>query len=481
MQDTKSKNYAAAQRLRQQFGHAHTGPFSQALSSQDICAIADRQPGAVRQRLYPPLTTLGLFIGQVLSPDPACQTATASHLAQRVSQGQRPCSANNASYCQARKRLPKALVSDLGALLGQRLESLAPIAWRWQGRCVKLFDGTSVSMPDTPSNQAAYPQSRSQAVGVGFPMVRIGALIGLASGAVLAYDLTALRGKGTGEQTVLYGLLGHIQPGDIILADALLATWWLIQAIQSRGGDVVMAQHGRRSSDFAQGQILGRGDHIVQWRRPPRPEWMVHSEYAALPKTLRMREIEVQGRVVVSTLCDARCTSAQALDPARPRPAGKSSDARCTSAQALDQLYGMRWSIEVDFRSLKATMAIDVLRCKSSEMVDKEIAAYMLAFNLVRWAMGASAVLADVLPRALSFASAKRLLSGFAQQLIGGSDGAIVGLCSILLRSMATLKLVLQPGRIEPRAKKRRPKPLPLLKLPRQAARAMLCNRRGLS
>jgi len=459
VQDTKSKNYAAAQRLRQQFGHAHTGPFSQALSSQDICAIADLQPGAVRQRLYPPLTTLGLFIGQVLSPDPACQTATASHLAQRVSQGQRPCSVNNASYCQARKRLPKALVSDLGALLGQRLESLAPIAWRWQGRCVKLFDGTSVSMPDTPSNQAAYPQSRSQAVGVGFPMVRIGALIGLASGAVLAYDLTALRGKGTGEQTVLYGLLGHIQPGDIILADALLATWWLIQAIQSRGGDVVMAQHGRRSSDFAQGQILGRRDHIVQWRRPPRPEWMGHSEYAALPQTLRMREIEVQGRVLVSTLCDSPSTS----------------------AQALDQLYGMRWNIEVDFRSLKATMAMDVLRCKSSEMVDKEIAAYLLAFNLVRWAMGASAVLADVLPRALSFASAKRLLSGFAQQLIGGSDGAIAGLCSILLRSMATLKLVLQPGRIEPGAKKRRPKPLPLLKLPRQAARAMLCNRRGLS
>lgn len=459
MQDTKSKNYAAAQRLRQQFGHAHTGPLGQALSTQDICAIADRQPGAVRQRLYPPLTTLGLFLGQVLSSDPVCQTATASHLAQRISQGQPPCSINNASYCQARKRLPKALVSDLGALLGQRLEALAPKAWRWQGRCVKLFDGTSVSMPDTMSNQAAYPQSRSQAVGVGFPMVRIGALIGLASGAVLAYGLSALRGKGTGEQTVLRGLLAHIQPGDIILADALLATWWLIQAIQSRGGDVVMAQHGRRSSDFAQGQILGRLDHIVEWPRPPRPEWMDCREYAALPKTLRMREIEVQGRVLVSTLCDPRYAS----------------------AQALEQLYGMRWNIEVDFRSLKATMAMDVLRCKSSEMVDKEIAAYMLAFNVVRWAMGASAVLADVLPRALSFASAKRLLGGFAQQLIGSPANAIAWLCNILLRSIATLKLVQQPGRIEPRAKKRRPKPLPLLNTPRTAARAAIRMQRGLS
>ena len=109
-------------------------------------------------------------------------------------------------------------------------------------------------MPDTASNQAAYPQSRSQAVGVGFLVVRIGALIGLASEALLAYDLTAQRGKGTGEQTVLYGLLG------------------LIQAILSRVSDVVMAQHGRRSSDFAPGQTLGRRDHIVPWRRLPRPE-----------------------------------------------------------------------------------------------------------------------------------------------------------------------------------------------------------------
>lgn len=223
------------------------------------------------------------------------------------------------------------------------------------------------------------------------------------SGAVLAYDLTTLRGKGSGEQTVLYGLLKHIQPGDIILADALLTTWCLIQAIQSRGADVVMSKHGRRESDFAQGQILGKRDHIVEWPRPPRLEWMSHSEYAALPKKLRMREIEVQGRVLVSTM----------------------HDPRYASIQALDQLYGMRWNIEVDFRSLKATMQMDVLRCKSKEMVDKEIAAYMLTFNLVRWAMNASAVLADVLPRALSFACAKRLLTRFSLQLMGCTGHAV--------------------------------------------------------
>lgn len=459
MQDTKSKHYASAQQLRQQFGQTTQGPYSQALSTQDICAAAERQPGPQRHRLYPPLTTLGLFIGQILGSDPACQAATTSHLARRLGQGLSACSTNNASYCDARKRLPKALVSDLGAQLGQRLESLAPKAWRWQGRTVKLFDGTSVSMPDTPSNQAAYPQSGRQTVGLGFPMVRIGALIGLASGAVLAYGLTALRGKGTGEQTVLRSLLGHIQPGDIILADALLATWWLIQAIQSRGADVVMRQHGKRTSDFSQGQILGPDDHLVDWRRPPRPEWMDAQEYAALPTTLRMREVKVKGRVLVTPL----------------------HEPGYASAQALEQLYGMRWNIEVDFRTLKATMSMDVLRCKSKEMVDKEIAAYMLAYNLVRWSMSASAALADVLPRALSFAKARRLLSAMAIALVVGKGSAVQSLCDVLLQGIASGKLVQRPGRIEPRAKKRRPKPLPLLNTPRTAARAAIRTRRGLS
>nr|WP_315204344.1 hypothetical protein [uncultured Albidiferax sp.] len=211
MQDTKSKHYASAQQLRQQFGQTTQGRYSQALSTQDICAVAERQPGPQRHRLYPPLTTLGLFIGQILGSDPACQAATTSHLAQRLGQGLSACSTNNASYCDARKRLPKALISDLGMQLGQRLESLAPKAWRWQGRTVKLFDGTSVSMPDTPSNQAAYPQSGRQTVGLGFPMVRIGALIGLASGAVLAYGLTALRGKGAPTVCALRWRYGNLR------------------------------------------------------------------------------------------------------------------------------------------------------------------------------------------------------------------------------------------------------------------------------
>lgn len=458
MKDNKPKHFAGAQLLRQQFAQ-QGGVFDQALSTQDICSVVEQQSNVTaRHRLYPPLKTLSLFIGQILHGARACQDAVVRNLSERLSVGASPSCLNTAAYCEARMRLPTAIAANLGNLLSARLESMAPKAWRWQGRSVKLFDGTSVSMPDTPSNQAAFPQSRTQAPGLGFPMARIGALIGLASAAVLGYQVTALRGKGSGEQTLLRGLSENILPGDVVLADALLATWWLIHAIRCRGADVVMAQHGRRSTDFAQGESLGKKDHIVEWVRPPKPQWMSAQEYADCPPTLRMREIEVNGRVLVTTL----------LEPGY------------VSALALDRLYAMRWHVEVDFRVIKATLEMDVLRCKSSEMIEKEIAVSILAYNLVRWAMSASAALAQVLPRALSFAGAKRLLASFCYPFVGCKSGNVPSLIKVLLASIAKLKLPVRPDRIEPRAKKRRPKNLPLLTMPRHAARQAIRIKRGL-
>lgn len=458
MKDNKSKHFEQAQWLRQQFAQHGGSAFDQALSIQDICSVVDQHSSVTaRQRLYPPLKTLSLFIAQILDGARACQDAVVRNLAQRVSVGASPNSLNTAAYCQARMRLPTAIALELASMLGAQLESMSPKAWRWQGRSVKLFDGTSVSMPDTPSNQAAFPQSKTQAPRLGFPMARIGALISLTSGAVLGYQVTPLCGKGSGEQTVLRGLRDNILPDDIVLADALLATWWLIHAIRCRGADVLMAQHGRRKSDFAQGQSLGKKDHIVEWVRPKKPEWMSTQEYSECPPTLRIREIEVNGRVLVTTL----------LEPG------------CVSAPALDQLYAMRWNIEVDFRVMKATLKMDVLRCKSSEMIEKEIAVGMLAYNLVRWAMSASAALAQVLPRALSFSGAKRLVVSFYDSWVGYQGDNIVDLMQVLLKSIGKLKLRLRPGRIEPRAKKRRPTNVPLLTVPRDAARqAILLKRR---
>lgn len=314
-------------------------------------------------------------------------------------------------------------------------------------------------MPDTPSNQSAYPQSHEQKPGLGFPMVRIGALISLASGAVLRYQVAACRGKGTGEQSLMANLVDHLNARDIVLADALLATWWLIERAQRRGADVVMAQHGRRITDFTQGRRLGKQDHVVQWPRPPKPRLMSVEDYARYPAFLTMREVEVNGRILVTTLCDPHCAT----------------------TDDLGRLYKMRWNIEVDFRSIKATLQMDVLRCQSQSMVEKEIAVYLLAYNLVRWAMAKVALLSDVLPRALSFAGAKRLLIAFADQLRRSSRSQAGVLMDAVLVGIARLKLRYRPDRIEPRAKKRRANNLPLLTVPRQVARDFISAQRGLN
>jgi hypothetical protein len=445
--------------LKRQFLQGGTDVFAQILGDQEIAAVADELVEPYRERIYSPLDTLRLFVGQVLSADRACQDVVGRCLSERIAQGLSPSALNTGSYCDARQRLPITLPVTLGTMIGERLEAMTPSAWRWRGRPVKLFDGTTVSMPDTPSNQQTYPQSGEQQPGLGFPLARIGALIGLSSGAILGYQVAACKGRGTGEQSLLENLLGHLNNADVLLADALLATWWIIHGAKSRGADVVMAQHGTRITDFTRGQRLGKHDHLVQWLRPPKPKLMSAEDYARYPEFITMREVEVNGRILVTTL----------LDPA------------IAPAPSLVALYQMRWNIEVDFRTIKATLEMDVLRCKSQPMVDKEIAVYFLAYNLVRWAIAKAAWLADVLPRALSFTGAKRLLCAFADQLRRISDDQVRTLIATVTACIATLRLPQRPGRIEPRAKKRRPKKLPLLTVPRQVARDLIYAKRLLN
>ena len=221
-------------------------------------------------------------------------------------------------------------------------------------------------------------------------------------------------------------------------------------------GRALMAQHGKRVTDFTHGQWQGKRDHIVEWPRPPKPKAMSAEEYAAYRASITMREVAVDGRVLVTTLIDCEFAS----------------------VHALGKLYKMRWNIDVDFRTIKATLAMDVLRCKSAPMFEKEIAVNLLAYNLVRWMMAKAASLVDILPRALSFSGVKGLLNAFAYQLRRTAGSQIHELTSTVLAAIATLKLPHRPDRIEPRAKKRRPKILPLLTVPRQVARDLITAQR---
>ena len=375
-------------------------------------------------------------------------------LVARVVAGQTECSLNTGTYCKARKRLTLRLPQRLCKHLGEQLERCAAPLWGWRGRSVKLFDATTVSMPDTPQNQQTWPQSSRQKPGLGFPLARIS----LSSGAVIDYAVGPMKGKCSGEQALLRELSGSLFKNDLLLADALHSTWWAVQMLAQRGVDVVMPNDGRRRVDFSEGRINNESDHVVWWPKPKRACWLAKAHYEQMPAGIWVREVRGNGTIIVTTL----------LEPEQISP------------EELAALYAMRWNIEVDFRTLKVAMNMDVLRCKSPAMVKKEIAVYFLTYNLVRWTMACAAQLVRVPARELSFTSARRLIWAFACHLRQCLNHMTNRLVDTLLKSISRCVLPKRPGRIEPRAKKRRPKPLPLLTVPRSVAREQIRVQRAL-
>jgi len=415
-----------------------------------VAQVVAEEVGHYRERLYPPLTTLGLFIEQALSEDGSCQDAVARHLAERTAVGRAPCSLSTGPYCKARQRLPGTLVTRLAVAVGEKLQATCHENWKWRGRDVKLLDGTTISMPDTQANQADYPQSGEQQPGLGFPLAMLVALISLSTGAVLRWATGQCRGKGTGEQALFRLLMPNLQLGDIVLVDRYHCTYFTAAMLAERGVDLVTRQHQRRHTDFALGELLGENDHLATWKRPQRPQWMDEATYARMPAQLTMRETEVDGCILVTTL----------------------TDAQAVSAGELSALYAERWQVEVDLRSIKAVMGMDILRTTTPAMAEKEIAVYLLAYNLIRALMARAAASADVLARALSFKGTKQLLGAF-QHILRRAGRRVAGImCAHLLGAISLMKLPVRPGRIEPHAIKRRPKNHKLMTVPREEARA---------
>jgi hypothetical protein len=427
------------------------------LPAATVAQIVREEIGRYRDRIYPPLTTLGLFIEQALSADGACQDAVARNLSERTARGASKCSLSSGPYCKARKRLTLPLIQRLAVAAGERLEAMTCKPWKWRGRSVKLLDGTTISMPDTPANQAVYPQSGEQQPGLGFPIAMLVALISLSTGAVLQWAAGPCRGKGTGEQALFRTLMPHLSLGDIILVDRYHCTYFTVAMLKACGVDIVTRQHQRRLTDFKRGQRLGRKDHLVHWCRPKRPSWMDEATYAQMPEYLTLRETQVAGRILVSTLTDARAVTP--LD--------------------LDALYDQRWQVEVDLRSIKAEMGMAILRTKTPQMFDKELGVYLLAYNLVRGLMARAASATHVLVRALSFKGTLQLLLAFQQQIRWAGCQSADTMIGHLLGAISEMILPVRPGRVEPHAIKRRPKPHALLTVPRHVARAHILAARA--
>lgn len=402
-----------------------------------------------RERVFAPIETLSMFLAQALAADGSCRQAVNDAAVKRLIAGLKPCSTNTSAYCQARARLPLPMISTLARQAGEILAEGAASWWHWRGRRVCLVDGTTVTLPDTQENQAEYPQPNSQKAGLGFPICRVVALLCLGSGVLLDAATGPCEGKGSDEQALLRSLLDTLACGDILIGDAYYATYFLLCELVRRGIDGLFEQHGarRRSTDFSTGERLGVRDHLIVYTKPKeKPHWMSQADYDQAPATLKVREFQAGGKIMVTTfLC--------------PKENPKA---------VLATLYRGRWHVELDIRNIKTTLGMEKLRCKTPEMAVKELWAYLLAYNLIRLLMAQAALLADQIPRQLSFKHTVQIWIAWQQRSGSAQDGVCIRALLVLI---AQPRVGLRPGRVEPRALKRRPKKFPLLTKPRPAAR----------
>ncbi len=436
--------------------------FTKLLPQEQVEAALERHEVRYRERQYTPLVTIWTFLYQVLSSDQSCRAAVARLLAFLCVGGEEPGSAKTDPYCKARERLPEKLLADLARDSGGQLQRDVPATNLLGGRPVKIADGTTVSMPDTPANQKAYPQQAAQKKSLGFPILRLVGLISLSCGAVLDIATGPYRGKRTGETALLRQVLGSLRSGDILLADAIFSNYWTIALLLEGGVDYLGRLEGMRRVDFRRGQRLGRYDHVVSWSKPHRPAWMNRTLYNRLPETLRLRETRVE-----VTQKGFRCRHLRLVTTLR--------DAQLYSRAELAMAFRCRWHAELDLRSIKHVMQMDVLRCKSPAMVRKEIWMHLLAYNLIRKLLAQAAATVGLSPRDLSFKGTLQTLVIFAAA--GWSCPARRNeLYAAVLRAVATHRVNDRPDRVEPRAVKRRPKKQVYLTEPRPLAKARLLN-----
>ena len=411
------------------------------------------------------MITLWALLSQVHDADGSCRQAVSRVIAFCKLKGLAPPSSNTGAYCRARLRLPEGLFATLVHQTGADLEAKHNAKLLWHGLRLRVVDGTGISMPDTPENQAAYPQPSGQAPGCGFPVLRLVVIFSLFTGALLQYAMGSLHSS---EMALFRSLLEQLTSGDLLVADRYYGVFAVIAGMQKRQVHGLFRVAASRTTDFRRGQRLGKDDHLVFWTQPSAcPHNLTEEEYVQLPTQLELREvrgqIDVPGWrtrkvVLVTTL----------LDPLKyPR-------------QELLDLYAMRWLCELRLRDLKVAMQMDVLRTHTPEMVRKELLAHLLAYNLIRNLMWTTGQQHKTEPMRLSFKGAMQHIRAFAPFLAATAAPLRAGLLDLLLRLIAQEVVPERPNRFEPRRKKRRPKSYGWLQKPRRLCKRLLALGRKL-
>jgi hypothetical protein len=439
-------------------------PFAEVLSAEFIERVFREEDALFGQDdIFSADVVLWAFLAQTLrdGKGAACSSAVADIATYMLQHGRRPPCGDTGDYCRARAKLGVSALRRLVVESARRLEDEAQPSWLWKGLHAKLVDGFTFTMPDTPANQDAFPQPGTQAPGVGFPAARCCAVISLATGCVCDLAIGPCQGKTTGENALLRGLLEAFDENDVAVFDRYYCSYMMLAMFLLAGVQVCARQHQLRPVDFRRGRRLGPGDHLITWSRPVRPEWMSAAQYEQIPETLTLREIRFQ--VTVPGRRTQTLTVVTTL-----------TDPDTYTRQDIAALYACRWNVELDIRSIKQTLGLDHLRCKTPAMILRELWVTMLAYNLIRKVIATSAAVHGRQPRRLGFTLAcQTILSSWMlwATLSCHDPGA---LHATILAQIAANEVANRPGRIEPRVLKRRRHRYPLMQRPRDKLRAEL-------
>ncbi len=436
-------------------------PFAEVLTAEAIeRAFTENDALFGQEDIFCTQIVLWAFLAQVLrgGKGAACAAAVADIATYMQQAGLRVPSGDTGDYCRARSKLDVATLHGLTAQAAQQLEDGADRSWLWHGLHAKLIDGFTFTMPDTTDNQEQFPQQKNQRPGAGFPIARACAVLSLATAAIHDLNIGPYEGKETGETALLRGILDGLKEGDVAVFDRYFCSFMMLAILRQRGIHFCVRLHQRRPGDFRQGQRLGPDDHLITWLRPQRPSWMSREGYEQIPETMTLREIRFQ--VTVPNRRTEALTVVTSL-----------TDPKVYSKGDIAGLYGYRWSAELDIRDIKQTLGLDHVRCKTPDMVRRELWVTLLAYNLVRKLIATAAAVHVKQPRQLGFTLACQTILSSWMLVATGACRDVRQLWRMALERVAAHEVANRPGRIEPRVIKRRRDHYPLMHDPREELR----------
>lgn len=442
-------------------------PFADVLSAERIAHVFAKH-GCLfgLHGVYNTAVVVWSFLSQVLrdGKEASCQAAVARVVSYCEQAGLDAPTEDTGDYCRARAKLSEAALHELSNEVAAEMEQAADSTWLWKGKYHgKLIDGSTFTMPDTPENQAEYPHPKTQKRGVGLPIARFVAIVSLATACAMDLAVGPYKGKETGETALLRTMLSSLLPNDIAVMDRYYCSYWMMASLRDQGTQACARKHQRRKSDFRRGKRLGKYDHLITWTRPPQPDWMDEATYAQMPKTLVLREIRF------NIVEPGRRTKTIDLITTL-------TDAEEFTKEDIAELFGFRWNAELDIRSIKSNVNLGHVRCKSPEMVRRELWTTILGYNLIRTTAAGAAAVHGKQPRQISFTSTCQYVLASWMQLSGGLIPAaeLDEYLYRMLQQIARCEVANRPGRLEPRVLKRRRHGYPLMQKPREELRAEL-------